>query len=454
MNVPAPIVAWLVGTACVVVCGMQLVAESKGSMGAAAVSPAARSAPTIVVDGNQLVDGDGLPVRLLGVNFAGVEGACVDAGFQIGASDARPGDVFDLGPDSSAVPGQPPQPIEDFFSTLESWHVNAIRFMVNEMCWLGRPPSSANNPPVAPIPEAQNSAEQYRAAIRTFVTSLHRFGMAAVAVLGDNPCPYQWPSDSGTLYNPPGSEFSPCDDSQQVMPDAANAPDFWTSFADTFRDDRSMVFELYNEPHTNSVRPVVDEWGCWLNGCDIPNEGWHAAGMQQLIDAIRATGAKQPILVPGTHYSQWVYRPEYGGGPAVGWIVDPNRPRDTLDPPQLAAANHMCDWTYDQTDIGCPGGSTAQCWDNVLGPVAAEVPLVTTELGESDCDTSSAFMDRYMDWADSQTSSRAKVSYLGWTFNGDYNCDAVNSTLISDWQGTPTVAGAALRQRLTNDDGR
>ena len=423
-----------------------------------ALSPVAAvgHAPTIKIVGNHFVDGQGREIRLLGVNFAGVEGACGQAGFQEGATDAQPGAVFDYqGPDPVIVPGQPPQPAESFFGILAAWHVNAVRFMVNEKCWLGGPPNPKNNPAVAPIPQAHYDSAKYRRAIETFVASLHRYGMIAVPVLGDNPCPYHWPPDSSTTYNPPGSEFSPCDDADQVMPDAANAPAFWRSFAATFKGDHSMVFELFNEPHPEALRPAVDVWGCWRNGCDIPGEGWHAAGMQQLIVAIRAAGATQPILVPGINYSAVLYRPEYGGGPAVGWLIGATRPQDSLNPPQLAAANHLYDDTYDKTDLGCPNGSAPDCWDHRLGIVAAQVPLVTTELGEHDCNQSSAFIDRYMDWADTKPGSgRDRVSYLAWTFNADYNCNDANATLIIDWAGTPNASGLALRNRLIKNDGR
>ena len=154
------------------------------------------------------------------------------------------------------------------------------------------------------------------------------------------------------------------------------------------------------------------------------------------------------------NYSAVIYRPAYGGGPAVGWIIPGTRPKDSLSPPQLAAANHLYDDTYDQTDIGCSQGSGPACWDNVLGIVAAQVPLVTTELGEHDCATSSAFVTRYMDWADKASGGRDKVSYLAWTFNADYNCNAANATLILDWAGTPTAMGAAVRDRLIKNNGR
>ena len=124
---------------------------SRPSPAPALPAPVGR-APAIRIAGNHFVDGRGGEIRLLGVNFAGVEGACVDPGFQQGATDQHPGAVFDYqGPDPVLIPGQPDQPAEAFFATLAAWHVNAVRFMVNEMCWLGRPPDPRNNPTVAPL---------------------------------------------------------------------------------------------------------------------------------------------------------------------------------------------------------------------------------------------------------------------------------------------------------------
>jgi hypothetical protein len=461
---PSRVLAFLAGAAIVVL--LASCSANRGSSGPPAgssrpagaprtsaapplVAPVGR-APTIRILGNHFVDGHGAEIRLLGVNFAGVEGACVDPGFQQGATDQHPGAVFDYqGPNPVVAPGEPDQPAEAFFATLAGWHVNAVRFLVNEMCWLGRPPNPGNNPAVAPIPQAHYSAAKYRQAIETFVASLHRYGMIAVPALGDNPCPRNG-------LNPPGSQYSPCGDNQQVMPDAANAPDFWRSFASTFKNDHSMVFELFNEPHPEAVRPDINVLGCWRNGCQIPGEGWRAAGMQQLIDAIRSSGATQPILVPGINYSAVLYRPAGQGlTTPVGWLTPGIRPTDTLNPPQLAASNHMYDNSYDSTDLGCPHGSTPDCWDNRLGIIAARVPLVTTELGEHDCGHSAKFIDSYMNWADTKPASgRDRVSYLAWTFNADYSCNDVNTTLITDWSGTPNVAGRALRAHLIKNNGR
>jgi endoglucanase len=48
---------------------------------------------------------------------------------------------------------------------------------------------------------------------------------------------------------------------------------------------------------------------------------------------------------------------------------------------------------------------TAACWSYIVGPVALQVPTVTTELGETGC--SHEFVNSFMNWADS-----AGVSYL------------------------------------------
>jgi hypothetical protein len=71
--------------------------------------------------------------------------------------------------------------------------------------------------------------------------------------------------------------------------------------------------------------------------------------------------------------------------------------------------------------------------------VATRVPVVTGEVGEFDCQT--AFVKSYFAWADARN-----MSYLGWTFNpGD--CGNLPS-LVTDWKGTPTAYGAALRDHL------
>ena len=80
--------------------------------------------------------------------------------------------------------------------------------------------------------------------------------------------------------------------------------DLWKKLADRYKDHPNVIFNLMNEPNKQKVA----EW---------------ASQAQVAIDAIRSTGAKQLILVPGTHWTgahSWVGN---GNAEAMKSIKDP-----------------------------------------------------------------------------------------------------------------------------------
>jgi len=138
--------------------------------------------------------------------------------------------------------------------------------------------------------------------------------------------------------------------------------------------------------------------------------------MQSMIDAVRATGAQQPVMVGGLGYS----------GDLSQWLAyEPNDPAH-----HLVASFHLYNFA------SC---TTSACWNSVIAPIAASVPVVTGELGENDC--AHGFIDPYMAWADAHN-----VSYLGWTWN-TWDCSS-GPALITDYSGTPTAFGIGLRDHL------
>jgi len=329
---------------------LSLVAIVGGATGASAAV-----APTVRVVGNQLVDGAGATVRLLGVNKSGGEFACAQGwGF------------FDGPVDSATV------------STIRSWGANAVRVPLNEQCWLGINGMSATF-----------SGQAYRDAVTAFVGRLNAAGVIAIVDLH---------------WNAPGTVKAT---SQQDMADADHAPDFWRSVAAHFAANPSVVFDLYNEPHDIS-------WQCWRDGCTTRG-GWRAAGMQSLVDAVRSTGARQPLILSGLNW----------GGDLSQWLA--YKPNDPLD--QLVAGAHIYNFSQ------C---STAACWDQTIGATAAKVPVVTTEVGEDTC--SGGFTSSYLDWAD-----RTGVGYTAWTWN---TWDCGGPALITAYDGTPTALGAVVKARL------
>jgi uncharacterized protein YbdZ (MbtH family) len=262
---------------------------------------------------------------------------------------------------------------------MKTWRINAVRVPLNEDCWLG-----INGAP------AKYSAARYHEAVKKYVIRLHKAGLYVVLDLH---------------WSAPGAKLAA---GQQPMADLDHAPDFWSSVARTFKDDPAVVFDLYNEPYDVS-------WQCWRDGCLIPG-GWRSAGMQTLVDAVRSAGASQPVIATGLG----------SGSDLSGWLE--YRPRDPAH--QLAAGLHMYDFSAPCNE--------PDCWATEVGPVARQVPVVTTELGQDTCP--GPFIDRFTSWAD-----RAGLSYIGWTWNPT-GCDA--PALIKSWDGLPTASGAQFRAHL------
>jgi hypothetical protein len=109
------------------------------------------------------------------------------------------------------------------------------------------------------------------------------------------------------------------------------------------------------------------------------------------------------------------------------------KPTDKLN--QLIASNH----NYP----GMTGSNTLDSWNLKYLPIAKTYPLVTGELGQSDCKHD--YVGKYMDWADANG-----VSYLGWTWNVTskfWPCSGGHS-MVSDSVGTPSGSGVGFKNHF------
>ena len=214
-------------------------------------------------------------------------------------------------------------------------------------------------------------------------------------------------SDRGVLGScDPFTDFG-C---QQLMPDA-NSVTFWSQVAARYKYDGRVMFELYNEPH--DVSPDV-----WRFGGTTP-EGWQAAGMQQLYDTVRATGAQNLVLIGGLN---WAYDLALAGLPA-------NR----------VAGYNIVYVTHPYTD---PSGFTKapSDWGRAFGFLTATDPVVATEFGVLDdpsCNNT-AYQAQLIAYLDAH--------FAGWTAWAWYPGGC--TWLIDDWAGTPTGVGALIKAAL------
>jgi endoglucanase len=320
--------------------------------------PSSRSSkPWIGVKGNKLVDRSGDPVRLLGVNRPGLEYECVEGtGF------------FDGPTDPAAI------------AVMKRWHINVVRVPLNESCWLGQEWLKDNL-----------SRGAYREAVHGFVERLEQAGLYVILDL-------QWSA--------PGSNLA-----TGIIPmPSEHAPQFWREVASEYVNDRSVIFDLYNEPHD------ID-WECWESGCEVTDKyfgTYPVVGMRELVEAVRSTGARQPIMLGGLEYARDL----------SGWLE--YRPPDPAH--ALVASNH----TYEEPNP-CYGACRA-----AIKRTSKVVPVVTGEIGEDDCNHS--YISNYMRWAD-----RNDISYLGWAWYIKSEC---KPSLIENYAGKPTALGLGLREHL------
>jgi hypothetical protein len=319
---------------------------------------------------------DGTPVILHGVNRSGTEYQCVK-GYGI----------FDGPGDEASV------------QAIAKWKVNAVRVPLNESCWLdiNFDANGVSN---------QYAGAAYKAAIRSYVSLLHKYNIYPILEL-------HWVA--------PGTSLAT---GQLPMPDLDHAEDFWKDVTQTFKDDLGVVFELFNEPYPNNNGDNDAAWQCWKNGCTTNIVQWSlvngqyvaqtlgsypSAGFQQLVDAVRSTegvnsAASHVILLGGVQYSnrltQWT---KY-------------KPTDSAN--NLGAAWHI------YNNNGC---ADTGCFNGVPATLSATTAVVATEIGENDCQGS--IISDWMNWFDSHG-----LGYLAWSWNAYGSCTpATNGSSGSPW---------------------
>jgi endoglucanase len=315
----------------------------------------------VYVQGGQLVDGNNVVIHPVGATRAGSEYACVQGW-----------GMFDGPTDDASI------------AAMVSWNVQIVRIPLNEDCWLG---INGVNP--------QFGGVNYQQAIEGYVSRLEAHG-----IIADLDLHWTAPADVSASQ-------------QAVMADTDHSTAFWSQVATIYGTDHHVVFELFNEPHDIS-------WDCWQNGCTIPAAGtqpaWQAAGMQQLVTAVRSTGATNVVIVGGMGFA----------GDISQWKS--HQPIDPIG--QEAAAWHIYNF----------GSCTdATCWAAQAASVPG-IPVVVTEIGETDC--AGSFVNPLMDWLD-----KTGYSYLAWTWNDWGGCGG--PTVISAYDGTPNgVYGTAIRDHF------
>jgi hypothetical protein len=355
----------------------------------------AASGLAIRVQGNQFVDGGGKAVQLRGVNFSGFEYVAVQG--------------WDPGDPSGGQGGQANGPK---WSAIKAWKANVVRIPLNEASWLGYACTDLAGKTHNPDPGAN-----YKAVVESQVTQAIAAGLYVILDL-------HWAAPGTT-----------CPMLQAQMADADHSLAFWSSVATLYKNNPAVMFELFNEPFLDfefsgsawqylmkgtggsfSGYPATDSSGAWS---DVKH-AWAIASYQQMINAVRATGASNVVLVGALQYTQDL----------SGWLA--NRPSDPQG--QMAATWHA------YPTFGTAWGTTAyaqpnlspQIWSEVQAVRAAGFPVIATETGDQNSagTVGSPLVANVTAFAD-----KNGVSVIGWAWDVWGDADNV---LVKDVNGTPT----------------
>jgi aryl-phospho-beta-D-glucosidase BglC (GH1 family) len=328
------------------------------------------------VSGNKLLDASGQQVVLHGVNRSGPEYRCVR------------GETIFGGPHNQAS-----------VTAMKTWGINVVRVPLNEACWNGEP-----------YVDPTYAGAKYQSAIEAYVHLLNANGIVVILDL-------HWTDGE---YTGTSSQCSTAEAiCQKPMPDSAESVPFWSSVATMFKGNDAVIFDVFNEPFPDRALPTMAAaWQCWLNGGSYCAAGisYSVAGMQTLINTIRATGANNVIMLGGLTFSDDMTQ----------WLS-----HEPIDPDHdLVASWHSYNSNF------C---SKQYCWTTQISPVIAKVPVIAGEIGERNC--ADDYMDQLMRYLDSKS-----TSYLAWSWTAAFPCSAPG--LITNYAGRPTVYGAGYKSHL------
>jgi hypothetical protein len=359
-------------------------------------SGSASTGLAVKANGNHLVDANGNTVQLRGVNVSGFEFWAMNGYDPLTMLSTQTG---------SAAP----------WPAIKSWGANAVRFPLNETSWNAGNSASATctDRGITYHPDPKGN---YQTAVTDAVNAATAAGLYVILDL-------QWTAPDNY-----------CAKALNPIADLTNGTAFWKSVATAFKGYPNVIFDLFNEPfpfpYNDWTVNGQDKWSFWKNGGTLsqyvsssgnPNVSYQAAGMQQLIDAVRSTGSTNLVILGAMNYS----------GDMSGWLT--YQPFDPAS--QMAVSWHVYPANHDGVNDTLPA---APIWGAIqmatYAPaiLAAGIPIVMGEFGDQ-MTGAAPFVAILLPWADLHG-----ISYLGWTWDTWSHGSIWNPYLITDTSGTPS----------------
>jgi len=213
---------------------------------------------------------------------------------------------------------------------------------------------------------------------------------------------------------------------------------FWQTLATEYKNDSSVIFELFNEPQS------AIGWDKWFSGGVVSNVTY--VGMQELYTTVRSTGANNFVLIGGLDYAyllDGVLCKESGASCSSREIQGYNIGYVTHIYPQYDSKRAVTSY-----EVSKAGTNKVYSWEHYWLFLADKYPVVVTEFGPIDeTSTSLAETAQIIDIANKRTS--------GWTAWGFwwYSSHAlIKQTGSTNWKNNPpapTTWGWQVRDSIT-----
>ena len=261
-------------------------------------------------------------------------------------------------------------------AAIKQWHIHIVRIPTADARWFGQMPGQTHGGSV------------YRHILDQLISTAAKNRVYVVFDL-------HWTDMGGHMHTL----------GQHRMPGPGSLI-FWRSAAERYKHFPNVLFDVYNEPHGVP-------WTMWRNGGPCAEEtkqtvvAYPAAGMQQLYDTVRKTGAENIVIVGGL---SWAY--DEFGVPHGFAIRGHNVVYDC----------HVYPWKHK--------------WRRNFESVAKSEPLIIDEFGGGAKDL--AFGKRVLAFA-----AKNNISWCAWSFH-----PKAGPVLITSWSYRPTVFGRLIKQAL------
>ncbi len=201
--------------------------------------------------------------------------------------------------------------------------------------------------------------------------------------------------------------------------------DFWTDAATRYKNHPAVLFDLLNEPHSIS-------WDVWRNGgfvqerragADEDNfltveervaarQGFISPGMQKMLDTVRATGARNVVVVGALDYAYDL------SGILKGYALEDKGGHGIM------YASHIYPWKSD--------------WQGKMLDIAAHHPILIGEIGADNRPQPWEKPENFVQpetWLPDMLGliQKHRLNWTGWSFH-----PKAGPRMLEDWRYTPT----------------